>query len=156
MPRSLRASVEPHYIDGNGHMNVAWYVHLFDRASWSFIAGFGLDEVSLRASNAGLFAVEQHLHYLSELHEGDALEVHTRLVDVGRKSLRLSHVMTDPKRGVVAATADLVGLHIDWTTRKTRPFPDQLRQRLAAEVESHFGRGLIEEAVARAAAARGG
>ena len=36
MPRVLEASAAPRFIDAMGHMNVAWYLHLFDRATWNF------------------------------------------------------------------------------------------------------------------------
>jgi acyl-CoA thioester hydrolase len=134
MDSMLEASVEPRFIDLMGHMNVAFYVHLFDRATWSFFERMGIDEPYRKQTQAGMFAVEQHLRYLGELREGDALRIHTRLLDLGPKALTLLHVMLDPARTRLAAVSEVVGVHIDLATRRAARFPDpiaaNLRERL--------------------------
>jgi acyl-CoA thioester hydrolase len=122
LPLSLRASVEPRFIDAMGHMNVAWYVHLFDRAVWVFFDGHGLDPESRRRANTGVFAVEEHLRYLAELREGDPLEVHTGVLEVRPKTLRLRQYMVDPARERVSAVREVVAVHIDFGTRRSAPF----------------------------------
>jgi acyl-CoA thioester hydrolase len=132
LPATLEASVEPRFIDEMGHMNVAWYVHLFDRATWAFFARMGIDDEYRRRANVGMFAVEQHVRYLAELREGEPLAVHTRLQDVGGKWIRLAHAMVDSKRRRLSAVAEVVGVHIDLATRRSTPFPDDLAARLRA------------------------
>lgn len=132
LPRTLEASVEPRFIDGMGHMNVAWYVHLFDLATWAFFERLGLDSAYRARAHTGMFAVEEHVRYLAELREGDPLEVHTRLLAEGPKSLRLLHVMTDPARARLAATAEVVGVHVDLTTRRSAAIPPDITERLRA------------------------
>ena len=132
LPATLDASVEPRFIDAMGHMNVSWYVHLFDRATWVFFARLGIDDDYRRRANVGMFAVEEHVRYLGELREGDALTVHTRLQDSGPRWLRLAHAMIDPKRRRLSAVAEVVGLHIDLGTRRSSPFPEELAARLQA------------------------
>jgi acyl-CoA thioesterase FadM/ketosteroid isomerase-like protein len=134
MPLTLQAAVEPRFIDQMGHMNVSFYVHLFDRATWAFFASLGIDGDYLRRSGAGMFAVEEHVRYLGELREGDPLEVHTRMIGASRKWVRLLHAMTDPVRRRVSAVAEVVGVHIDLATRRSAPFPDDLAPRIAAAV----------------------
>src|SRR5882672_2311179 len=114
---TLQASVEPRFIDAMGHMNVAWYVHLFDRATWALFDRLGIDEEYRRRANVGMFAVEEQIRYLGELREGDPLEVRSELLAVSPRSLRLGHVMVDPQRRRVSATAEVVGVHIDLSTR---------------------------------------
>src|SRR3954465_9370260 len=93
LPLSLRASVEPRFLDAMGHMNVAWYVHLFDRGIWSFFGRHGLDEQYLHGAQRGMFAVEENLRYLSELREADALQVYTGVLETRPKTLRLLQYM---------------------------------------------------------------
>jgi acyl-CoA thioester hydrolase len=154
LPRTLEATVEQRFIDLNGHMNVAWYVHLFDRATWVLFERLGIDEPYRTRANAGMFAVEQHLRYLGELREGDPLEVHSRVLEVRPKSLRLMHVMTDPVRQRIAAIAEVVGVHIDYTSRRSIAFSPEQLARMQREVTGgaplddpgaqRFARGWIE------------
>jgi hypothetical protein len=79
-----------------------------------------------------MFAVEEHIRYLGELREGDPLEVRSRLLEVAPKSLRILHVMTDPVRARVSATAEVVGVHIDLGTRRSTPLPPDVAARAGA------------------------
>jgi acyl-CoA thioesterase FadM len=131
-PPTLEASVEPRFIDAMGHMNVAWYVHLFDRATWAFFSEMGIDEDHRRGANVGMFAVEEHLRYLAELRVGQPLVVRTRLLEVSARSLRLSHAMIDSTRRRLSAVAEVVGVHIDLATRRSTPFAPDILARLQA------------------------
>ena len=55
---TVEAAVEPRFLDAMGHMNVAWYVHLFDRGVWTFFERHGLDEHYRQQANRGMFALE--------------------------------------------------------------------------------------------------
>jgi acyl-CoA thioester hydrolase len=129
---TLEAAVEPRFIDAMGHMNVSWYVHLFDRATWELFKGLGIDDDYRRRTNTGMFAVEEHVRYLGELREGDRLEVRSRLVDGAAKSVRLLHVMIDPARARLSAVDDVVGVHIDLGTRRSAPFGGEVAERIRA------------------------
>ena len=133
LPLALEATVEARFIDDMGHMNVSWYVHLFDRATWALFRRVGIDDEYQRRAHAGMFAVEHHIRYLGELREGDPLEVHGRLLAASPRSVRLQLLMTDPARQRLAAAAEVVGVHIDMNTRRSTPFPAPLAERLRAE-----------------------
>ena len=63
--------IEPHWIDYNGHLNMAYYNVLFDRAvdeTYELI-GVGADYVAKRAHS--VYTAEVHVRYLRELHAGD-------------------------------------------------------------------------------------
>ena len=134
LPRMVEARVEPRFIDAMGHMNVAWYVHLFDQATWAFFDVLGIDQEYRRRAQTGMFAVEQHVRYLGELREGDPLEIHSRLLELKPRALILAHVMTDPTRGRVAAVTEVVGVHVDLRTRKAAPFPQELFASMSARL----------------------
>jgi len=131
-PRTLEATVEPRFIDAMGHMNVAWYVHLFDGGTWGFFEQMGIDPEYRRRAHAGMFAVEHHIRYLSELREGEPLAVHAQLAALGPRSLRLRLAMIDTSRHKLSAAAEVVGVHIDLGTRRSAPFPDEIAARLRA------------------------
>src|SRR4051794_4253712 len=63
--------VEPQWIDYNGHLNMAYYNVLFDRAVDEIyeVLGIGLDY--LKRTNHSTFTAEVHVRYLREIHDGD-------------------------------------------------------------------------------------
>lgn len=126
---TLSARVEPHFLDGMGHMNVAWYVQLFDRGVWTFFERHGLDAEYLRQNNRGMFALEEKVRYLSELREGQALSVYTGVREVRPKTLRLIQSMVDEQAQKVSAQREVTAVHIDLTTRRSTGFsPSVLRE----------------------------
>ena len=125
-PRTLEAVVEPRFIDAMGHMNIAWYMVLFDRASWAILARIGLDEAEMQRAGSGAFAVEQTVRYFAELRLGARVDVYTRMVAIDGKIVRFVHTMVDVERRCVAATVDTVAAHVDRRTRRAVPFPASL------------------------------
>ncbi|RLA33841.1 MAG: thioesterase, partial [Gammaproteobacteria bacterium] len=63
--------VKPEWIDVNGHMNVAWYVLIFDLAVDDLWAEFGITDEYIKETNGSTFAVECHITYQTELLEDD-------------------------------------------------------------------------------------
>jgi acyl-CoA thioesterase FadM len=140
-PLTLEAFVEPRFVDRNAHMNVAFYAHLFDRAGLAFLNEKGPEREALDRANAGLLAIEQHLHHHAELREWDPLTIHTRLMDVAPNGVRLLHFMADPARHRVAASAEVVCACVDRTTRRAIALPAEVRRRLETYLESIFDGG---------------
>ena len=79
--------VEPAWIDYNGHLNMAYYNVLFDRAvDEAFeLLGCGLDYVKTRRHSC--FTAEVHVRYLRELHVGDPVRVTFQLLDYDAKRM---------------------------------------------------------------------
>jgi acyl-CoA thioesterase FadM/ketosteroid isomerase-like protein len=147
LPVYLQASVEPRFIDANGHMNVAWYIHLFDRAVWAFFGRHGVDEAYRQRTNAGMFAVEEQVRYLAEVREGEVVEVHMGMLELMPKGVRLRQYLTVPARDLVAAARDVTGLHVDMATRRTTAVPVETFAQLRAAPVA--GDGALDEAAAK-------
>jgi acyl-CoA thioesterase FadM/ketosteroid isomerase-like protein len=143
---TVEARVESRFLDAMGHMNVAWYVHLFDRGVWMFFERHGLDEQYRRQANRGMFALEENVRYLSELREGQPLHVHTGVLEVRPKTLLLLQYMLDRDAEKVAAVREVVAAHIDLATRRSAPFPEAVRARLLAAPAATGARPLTEAA----------
>jgi acyl-CoA thioesterase FadM len=133
--------VEPRFVDRNLVMRASFYGHLFDRAGLAFVDHQTLDRHVLDEANVALFTVEQNLHCYAELREWDPVEVHSRLLDVGPRSFRAVHFMTDPTRHRLAATAEVACVCLDRTSRRAGLLPDQLRHRLEDLLASMFDQG---------------
>lgn len=144
---TVQAAVEPRFLDAMGHMNVSWYVHLFNRGIWTFFERHGLNERYLSGSNRGMFALEETLRYFSELREGNALSVHTGLLEVRPKTARMLQYMVDEQKQTVAAVREVVAAHIDLATRCSTAFEDSVRAELdAAPVAHGVGLAMTEAA----------
>ena len=125
---TYRGTVYPRHCDHMGHMNVMSYVGKFDEASWQLLSAIGLTGSRFRKEGVGMAAVEQRIQYTRELHAGDAVTIHSSVLEVNEKSIRIFHEMTHDDTGEVAATTVIVGVHIDATTRRARPLPADVRK----------------------------
>jgi acyl-CoA thioester hydrolase len=129
--------VEPHWIDYNGHLNMAYYNVLFDRAvdeTYELI-GVGADYVAKRQQS--IFTAEVHVRYLRELHAGDPVRVTFQLLDYDAKRLHYFEQLFHAEEGFVSATSENLSLHVDMTSKKTATFPCEVMARLADMKASH-------------------
>jgi acyl-CoA thioester hydrolase len=129
---TYRGTVYPWQCDHMGHMNVMWYVGKFDEATWQFLASIGLSPARLRNDGIGMVAVEQHLEYKRELLAGDLITIRSSVQEVREKAVVFLHEMTNQETDELAARTTLTGVCIDMTTRKARPLPADIRERIGS------------------------
>ncbi len=127
-------SLEPGWIDYNGHLNMAYYSVLFDRGVDHVYDLLGIGAEYVRTDAGSCFTMEVHLNYLNELTLDDPVSVTFQLVDFDAKRLHFFQTMTNRRTGDVAATSEQLALHVDMTTRRSAPFPEPA---LARIVELH-------------------
>ncbi|GMQ79488.1 MAG: hypothetical protein BMS9Abin02_2085 [Anaerolineae bacterium] len=137
LPIMHQASIDAGYLDEMGHMNVMWYTHLFDRATWRFFASLGMDLNYYEKSSAGAFALEQHTRYLAELLQGQSVLIRTRALGRTIKRIHFMHFMVLRDTDQLAATTELIGIHIDFRTRTSSPFPEQIAKALDVTIAEH-------------------
>lgn len=129
--------VEPQWIDYNGHMNMAWYHVLFDRAVDEAFAQAGLGPDYLEARGMSTFAAECHILYKREISTGDKVRVTLQLVGFDEKRLHFYMEMRHAAEGWVAAATENLALHVDMKTRKVTPFPPDILANLAIMQAAH-------------------
>jgi len=139
--------VEPAWIDYNGHLNMAYYNVLFDRAvDEAFeLLGCGHDYVQRGFST---FTAEVHVRYLRELHEGDPVRVTFQLIDYDAKRMHYFEQLFHATEGWVSATSENMSLHVDMQAKKTVPFAPEVTACLAKMKAAH-ARLPVPEAVGR-------
>jgi acyl-CoA thioester hydrolase len=135
---TYRGAVYPWHCDHMGHMNIACYVAKLDEANWSLFHAIGLTPSYLRANPVGMAGVQRNISYKQELFPGDVVEVHSRVLEVRDKVVRLEHVMRNVETGEVAAVCELTAVHLDKTAHKALAFPPAVRA--AAEALLATGR----------------
>jgi acyl-CoA thioester hydrolase len=129
--------VEPGWIDYNGHLNMAYYNVLFDRAVDEAFDLLGCGLAYLRETNHSTFTAEAHVRYLRELHANDPVRVTFQLLDYDAKRIRFFEELHHAEEGWLSATSENMSLHVDMTARKTAPFPDTVIARLARMRAAH-------------------
>src|SRR5260370_39130666 len=114
--------VLPGWIDSNDHMNLAYYVVLFDFATDALYEALGMGPGYRAATNCGTFAVETHILYASELRVGERVRVVSHVLGSDAKRLHLAHEMLHLTDGRRAAAQELMFLHIDLGVRRVTPW----------------------------------
>lgn len=139
---STTLSVDPAWIDEYGHMNAAHYVGIFDRVGFQLLreVGVGLDYTE--ATRCGIYTMNVHVAYLREVLAGDPLALRIRLLEADDKRLLCLMELMQTRDGYVAATMEQLSLHVDLDTRRAKPFPPELAQRLARTVAEHAAQPL--------------
>ncbi len=129
--------VEPAWLDYNGHLNMAYYNVLFDRAVEEAFFLVGLGEHYVRTNNCSYFSAEVHIRYLRELGPGDAVRVTLQLLDFDAKRLHFFQQLFHAAEGWISATSEQLSLHVDLAAKKTAPFPDDIARRLKEMKTAH-------------------
>ena len=139
-------TVRPEWVDYNGHMNVAYYVLVFDRAADGLFDVLGVGESYRRAQSGSIFIVESHIAYRRELRAGDLVRVETQILGHDDKRLHGFSRMTHAASGEVSATYEFLGLHVDMGSRRAAPFPAWARERILTFAAHHATRPWPTEA----------
>ena len=129
--------VEPGWIDYNGHLNMAYYNVLFDRAVDEAYELLGCGVAYLEHTRHSTFAAEAHIRYLRELHAGAPVRVTLQLLDFDAKRMHYFEQLFHAGEGWVSATSENLALHVDMDNRKTAPFPKRIATRLGEMKASH-------------------
>ncbi len=132
-----RVSVDPAWIDYNGHMNLAYYVLAFDKATDDFYDGLGIGLDYRRVTNSSMFTLAINVDYLREVFAGDHLRITTQLLACDDKRLRYFHEMYQGDGGTPVATNECLAIHVDMSSRRSAPFPATTRARLDAAWNLH-------------------
>ena len=127
-----KRKVPPEWIDYNGHMNVAYYTVAFDNAVDVLLdRSLGIGESYVKRAQRGPYVLQNHLHYLGELLEGESFEIAIRILDWDAKRLHLFLEMTN-EAGEVCATSEQLLMNVDLTTRRSAPYEEWAAARIGA------------------------
>jgi acyl-CoA thioester hydrolase len=129
--------IEPPWIDYNGHLNMAYYNVMFDRAIDELWLKLGIGPAYMKARGGSTFTAECHVRYLREIHLGDPVQVSILLVGADEKRLHTFEELRHATEGWLSATSENMTIHIDMNARKTAPFPDDIRARIETLEKAH-------------------
>lgn len=134
-----REPVRAEWLDYNEHMNVAFYVLAFDHATDAMCDHIGIGHDYMRETGGSIFILESHVSYLQEVVRDDPLRFATHVFDFDEKRIHFAHEMYHDEQGYLAATNELMMLHVNLKTRRTAPMPDPVLAALATLKSAHAG-----------------
>ena len=117
--------VKSEWADYNGHMNLAYYIHLFDGA-WEVLLGkFNIGEDSAKIEKRTTFAVETHTTYDKELKVGDEVDLNLIFLDRDKKRIIYKLEMKHKQEKYLASTTEVCSLYVDLSQRKVIEFENE-------------------------------
>jgi acyl-CoA thioester hydrolase len=131
---TYRGVVRPDWVDDNSHMNLAYYLVLFDAASDAMFERLGIGEAYRRAVGCTSFAAETHIVYEREMRAGDAADIRSTVVGVDNKRLHLAHEMYRAGEDARVALQEILFVSVDLVTRRAAPWTDEARAVMAGAV----------------------
>jgi acyl-CoA thioester hydrolase len=127
-----RGTVQPAWIDFNQHMNVAYYVLAFDQGIDALWDTFGITQEYVSSEQGSTFAVECHVTYQQELHEGDPYIITTQVLGYDAKRIHQFQRLYHARDGFLSATCEWMNLHVDLGSRRVSPWPAEILARIEA------------------------
>ncbi len=124
------------WIDRNGHLNLAYYLVLFDRATDVLFDRLGIGAAYSAASGCSLFVAETHTLYERELTRGARVRIECHVLGADEKRLHLAYEMFRADEAARVALLEGMVLHVDLGTRRAAPFPATIAAPLAAAVRA--------------------
>ncbi|MCC3306501.1 thioesterase family protein [Sneathiella sp. HT1-7] len=147
MPLIHEQTVRPEWIDHNKHMNVAYYVLIFDHALDDFLDEIELTREYRQSANCTVYVLETHVTYIQEVHEGDALNMYVRVLDCDEKRMHLFLEMRHRDKGFLAATSEQMIMHLSTKDGpKAAPMPENLQTNLQKHKDQFAGDPLPKQA----------
>jgi acyl-CoA thioester hydrolase len=129
--------IEPQWIDYNGHLNMAYYNVMFDRAIDQLWAALGIGPTYMNERHGSTFTAECHVRYLREIHLGDPVQISVWLIAADEKRLHTFEELRHAGEGWLSATSENMSVHIDMTKRKAAPFPPDIQARIQEMARAH-------------------
>ena len=114
------------WTDYNGHMNVAYYVLIFDiYGAEKLMTEFKMGEDSAKTNNKSTMVVESHITYNQEVKEGDEVDVNLIYFDHDKKRVLYKLEMIHKSKKYLVSTIESLSLYVDLKERKVAEFEDE-------------------------------
>ena len=134
-----KQTLKPEWIDFNGHLNMAYYIVLFDWGVDEVQDQVGLGVKYAETSGFTTFSAEFHTRYLRELPPGATVYATFRLLDTGPKAYHFCQELYH-EDGWLSATGEGISLHIDQSGPKVSPYPAHVQENLRAMLAEQLWR----------------
>lgn len=137
LPVQLDYVIPPEWEDRNGHVNVQYYLALFELGGWKILEDFGVDDTWLTRHAYSFFDLEHHLHYLAEIGVGERVTTYNRIVGKSDKRFHGLYLIVNETRERLAGVLEYISNGVDMKARRTAVMPPELSRGLNGLYEKH-------------------
>ena len=110
------------WTDYNNHMNLSFYILVFDKAAEKILSKFNMGEEAAIKTKRSTMVVETHTTYNNEVKENDNVDVYLSYCDHDKKRLHYKLEMYEKSKNVLSATTEVLALYINLELRKVAEF----------------------------------
>ena len=117
--------IKNEWTDYNNHMNLSFYILVFDRAAEKILSLFKMGEEAAKKEKRSTMVVETHTTYNNEVKEGDDVEVFLSYFNHDKKRLHYKLEMYEKSKNILSATTEVLALYINLDLRKVAEFENE-------------------------------
>ncbi len=133
----LNMTVPADWQDRNGHVNVQYYLRLYELGGYEMLDEAGLNDLYFEQAEYGLFDFEHHLSFRAELHVGDRISTYNRILSMHNKRFQGMYFIVNDTREQLACTIEYITACVDLQSRRTMAFPEALHDGLQRIAQRH-------------------
>ena len=114
------------WIDYNNHMNVSYYLFIFDKFGADVLNDtFKMGEHSAKTTGKSTMIVESNITYNQELKVNDEVDINLIYFDHDKKRLQYKMEMIHKEKKYLASTIEILALYVDLNSRKVSEFENE-------------------------------
>ena len=125
------------WTDYNNHMNLSYYILVFDMGAEVILSKFKMGEHSAKTTKRSTMVVETHTNYNNEVKEGDEVDVFLSHFDHDKKRLHYKLEMYEKIKNTLSATTEVLSLYINLNLRKVAEFEDEKTKIMGEFIDKH-------------------
>ena len=112
------------WTDYNGHLNVAYYVKIFDLAADVMLDNFKMGGYSAKQDKKTTFVAEMYTAYKQEIRLGEDVEIYLTYLAHDKKRIHYRLSMIHKEKKYLASTNEVLSLYVDLNQRKVVEFEE--------------------------------
>ncbi len=136
LPLQLSINIPPEWEDHNGHVNVQFYLTLYEQGGYQILEDIGQKQAYFENAEFGMFDLQHHISYLAELRVGEPVSMYNRLLHMNAKRFHGMFFIVNDSQQKLACIIEYLTAGVDLTTRRTTPFPEAMIAGLAGVLET--------------------
>ena len=113
------------WIDYNGHMNLSYYILVFDMGAEVILSKFQMGEQAAKTTKRSTMVVETHTNYIKEVKENDEVIISLSHIDHDKKRLHYKLEMYEKSGNILSATTEVLALYMNLDERKVSEFENE-------------------------------
>ena len=112
------------WTDYNNHMNLSYYILVFDKAAEKMLSNFKMGEEAAINTKRSTMVVETHTTYNNEVKENEEVNINLIFFDHDKKRLHYKLEMIEKNSKKLSSTIEMISLYVDLKERRVAEFEE--------------------------------